>query len=802
MNRHVFPKQRNSTKAKLNEKWYKPCADYVVNICKSNKDIVEVETLINAVNGIYDENTFKYVLQPYGNSANEYLKDLTLPGAIRDTSLIKDLVNKKLGRFIINRPKFQVKVNNSDVILNYNKEFKKIVESYKMKLLTNALKQAEIDTGVPEISQEQLKELEDQIKNFKDDYLDERAIKGQDIIDAIWDWTNSEAKYWTAYWDWIVTGSCFMDREITNSTLYKENVRTNEVFYVDNGANNVDDFDMHYIIKKISYPTIIEKYGHLISTKDLEYLTNMAYESGDNGSRTISLSLVEDRYGYLYPDLERSTLDTNLTFSDGEGNVDMYYIRWKTEKPELIVTYVDEMGQVNERHEDESYKLNKEAGDISIEKVWIQQFFEVIRFGDERSGIYINPKYADIQRSEVSNYNTCKSTLTGKVGLFPHAPNPSIVKALMPFDILYKIYGFQIERIVSREVNNGRITMLPQSLLESDKISMDQNMYMLYADGKLIIDDSEDNAAIAAQMLKVTDHGMGRIIGEMINLRKSIKDEAWDNIGWNRQIDGEILASDGKANTNSAINIAAASGVLADEIFYKFMENDLNCDLDMSKVLFIEKQLGEALGSFKDSNGAVKMLELSGDIHANTEYGIFFVNTAREREKYNEYKNLAFAAGQQGDYEMSMAAIDGESALEIKRSLKEFTKLKQQAEQQQAKLDREHAIKLEQEANTRVKAELEFKYYKVDADNENDREVALIQAEAKMLDSETAITSKGDITDMQDASNARAEEARQTLEQRKQSHKERVDNEKLKLDREKLKSAERIAKMNKNQYDK
>lgn len=787
----VLPEQRTTTSEKLQEKWYKPTADYKIDECLGNSDKSEVVDLYNAAQGIYNNPaTFKYVLKPYGDTATEILKDLKLPGEIRNTSIITPILEKKMGRYVMQNPNYQVVVNNADIVEQYNTEFAVKIKQYAMQLLITKLNEQGIDTGQSSVDTEQLKV---EVQRYKETYLDKRVEQGQNILDAIWEWTDSELLYYICYYDYMVTGECYDYRNIVDGELIKSVIRPLEYYDVNNGSMFCEDRDTQLIKRKMSFSSILDRYGKRLSDKDIEYIKKLGQYGNGGGSRiNVPIDLIKDRYGYIYPEFYNATSITDFDITDNNGDLFVYEVVFKTEYKKGIVTRLSEIG-VQEVVVDDNYKLNPEIGDLNIQWEWINKYFTVTRIGEKHTGIMLDASYLPIQSYDIGR-DTPKSCINGKVGVFPYMGNPSIVKKLIPYDILFKIYGLQIERIVSKAVNTGSIMIIPASLLGTDKLDAQKNWYSVLTDGKLIVDDSEISSVNAAgQLLRVMDFGLGKVIADMITLRRSIKEEGWDAVGWNRQIDGEILASDLKSNTERAINLAISSGILTDGIFNKFVEKSLQKDIDYSKVWLINSKVGESQGGYRSTDGEIKYLMVDGELNANTNYGIFVRNNAREQKRKDAYANLAFSAAQNGEFELAVMAIDSDNANMIRKSILEFsTKMREaKATQEQATLENNKIIADGQRTSEEAQRQLDIFMAQLDAETKIN--VATISA------------NKGDTTTIDNI----AHEGKMDIENRKRDLDSRrldietqLKNRELDIKGKDVDNKLKIAKENKNKYDK
>ena len=204
-------------------------------------------------------------------------------------------------------------------------------------------------------------------------------------------------------------------------------------------------------------------------------------------------------------------------------------------------------------------------------------------------------------------------------------------------------------------------------------------------------------------------------------------------------------------------------------------------------------------------NGKRHYLSLDVNSFINSDYSVTVRNTAKEVDKVQQLKQWAFSAAQNGDLEAALAAITGDNVSAISDSIKQFTELKRKHEEAMKQVDQQ----IQEQANQMKLAEIQAK-------GEQDRQTLALKAQYD-LQLEYA---KGDIAllgDKEPNNDAIAtnkitrhqDETKLTIEQSK----EHLEREKIpmacynaaadrQVKREQMKNDLRIAKANKNKYDK
>lgn len=178
--------------------------------------------------------------------------------------------------------------------------------------------------------------------------------------------------------------------------------------------------------------------------------------------------------------------------------------------------------------------------------------------------------------------------------------------------------------------------------------------------------------------------------------------------------------------------------------------------------------------------------------------------SGREKEKLEQYRELAFSAAQNGDMRMAAAAIEGENSAEIKKQLDELAELNQEHEEQMKQLDAQNAQMLQQYELDKIAAKGEQDRQTLELEKYLDSEIEMIKANANIMSFDNGLS---DATKA--AAEQRMQEASNNLEQQKIGmERERMYLEAQAKDKEiaaKMYDSDiklKVAKENKNRFDK
>lgn len=793
MRTYTFPKQRIKESEK-DEKWSKECIDFIIDKAISLNDKSEQIALYKSVNGDLSKEDYNYVLNPYNSSEDKFSK---YPGNLRNFDIITPIIERYLGEYIKQSQNFQVVCVNPDVTNRKKEELNKTLKQVLSQQYMNVLNELGMDTGV---ESKEVPNAND-VKNEHDkNYNDTRSIIGQQAVNVLTNELEYESNYVEGWFHFIVSNCVVTYRDIVKDNIYKEVIHPLEYYRVSNGNRFIEDDDMGVRVFRLTIPQIIDIFTNRLKEKDLTYLEDILLNCKDEYGYKIDPEILRIRNG---GNIEAINEYANLSgssaywFGNNDMTIDVYHVVYKTQRMVKVLKYYDfVLNKELEMEVNEHYKLNKENGDISISIEWRNQVYEGYRFGKDIDNIYIHAKPLLVQRNDLNNESICKLPYNGITGIVNFDGIPSIVKRLLPYQVLHNIMHLLRERAVAKY--KGEILILPKELLGSDDIDQEEAIYRMAADGVLYVSTDITNfqsAINGAKSVTVGDFNYIKAITELIAMNKQ---DAWELVNMNDQRFGNIATSAGKGTTQEAVFRVIIGSVPMFNAYNKFLERDMLADLDYSKMAWINGKKG----SYINSDEKVAFFEVNPLEYTESSYQIYIKNNAIEEEKRQKLLDIAFAAAQNGNFELAIEAIEQKSTREIADTLKKLRNLEILRGQEEAEKDRQVQLQIEQSRkeseNMLIQTNLQIAQIKEDGANQR-----------KMVDIDIALIKEGNSDDydsVEEQINIIGD--RQTkleeLNIKKQKLQSDIDNNNKKLDIEKmkLKSNEKIAQMNKNKYDK
>ena len=790
-----FPIQRVPNSRKEEADWYASCCDWIIAQGQANRDVSDIETKYNILNGKIPDEFYKKILNPYNANKDKYKR---FPATMRNYDMMKGIIRRYVSEYLKNPHDFIVGANNPEVVIARNskirQELQVLVEQQIAAKIQESYQQWIQGGNDPQQfnPQEQIN-IEQFIKDFNENYIDDISAQGQSLLNVIKDVTEDTLLYAKAYFDFVTFGECYTYTDIKGNKLIKRVVSPRDAFPINTDNIFREDDDMFCERRKLTYQQIIDEFDEYFDDKQREFL-NTYYAKQ---SAAVPASLSFDVYESYFPDICRKYSKEDRELFKNQPNMmrdtntdlyDVWHVVWRGEERKALVTYVNEVGLMDTRIETDDYQLNQEAGDIDIEYIYEPQVYECTRIGTRTNAIY--PYKA---RAVVFNRNG-KLPYNGINELLPGFGKFSIIDIITPYQVFYNIVCYHREMVLAK--NKLNILLLAKSLL--GKVP-EETLYRMIADGTLLIDDTNDQGMIRAQQVRMLQSNMGEYLTQLSNLLNEIKQTANEQVDMTPQRYGEIANSAGKAITEEAVVRGSMGTVIIEFMMDCLRERDYNRDLDFTKLAWIDG----LDTSYRDIDGNIKYISLDVNNHVYADYIIKAKNSVKEQEKLRQLQQFAFSAAQNGDNMMAIAAIQGDNVATISKLIKKYQEEKNAHEEQLKQLDQQTA-----------QMEQEFEIQKIQIQGEENRkteelkgyinqQIELIKADANLLSYNQDLddTTREDSLDRLDTARSRVEQEKLNNDRQKTMldaySKERDRQVKLHDIDTKLK----IAKENRNRYD-
>ena len=796
-----FPQQRVSGREKSKAEWYTNCIDYIISMGLSCNDRSEDETLLSIQHGEIPDSYYRKTLNPYNSTNENYTR---FPATMRNLDIMNDIIRRYVSEYFKGIHEFVVGANNPDIVLNKNAKLKEKVmqlaqqafqqefEKQYQAMLQQAQEQGQDPNQVD--PQQAMPDPEQFIKEFNEKYIDDESLQAQNMLGYIRAMTEDNLIYLSAFFNYVTLGECYSYCDVRGDKIIKENVPLLEAYPIPNDKFFVEDFDMFARKMMLSYEQILDMFDDNLTDKDRKFLETYYGREHSSGVTTM---LSYNQLFESYPDIcskfgkeERELFKKQpIRVSSVNNNLyEVWHVVWRGQAKRGILTYINEIGLESTRVVEEDYKLNREAGDISIEWNYESQVYEGYRIGNRYTSIY------PIKARPIAYNRNGKLPYNGIMEILPYMGKFSIIKAVTPYQIMRNIFAYHREMVIAK--NKMLLLLLPESLIASNT---EDKLYKMAADGVLLVDDDEDSNGIKMQQIRMLNANLGDYIRQITDLMEATKLEAREMVDMNMQRYGDIAQSAGAATTQEAITRSSMGMVILVQMFDEFRKHDYNRDLDYCKLAYIDG----LDTSYWNELGQKKYISLDVNSFVSSDYSTTVRNDQKELDKVQQLRQWAFSAAQNGDLDMAIAAISGDNVTQIKATVEKFMDIK-----------RQHEAQMQQAEQMLKQEEIQAKLQEIAAKGEQDRlteqlkyqyELQLKYVDVDMSLLGTASNDDGAKTRLQQM----AEENKKIIEQQKlnlESQKMQIDMYNAAADRqvkrEEISTNLKIAKTNKNKYDK
>lgn len=790
-----FPQQRVPNSRKKEADWYAACCDWVIAQGQNNRDSSQLEIKYGILQGKIPDEFYKKILNPY-NATNEKYK--RFPATMRNYDLMKGIIRRYVSEYIKNPHDFIVGANNAEVVLARNAKLRQELAVIVQQKIAARIQQSYQDwvnggNDPQQFNPQTALDVEAFVQEFNENYIDDISAQGQQILNVIKDITEDTLFYARAYFDFVAFGETYTYTDIVGDKIVKRVVSPRDAFPVNTDNIFREDDDMFAERRKLTYQQIIDEFDEYLDDKQKEFLETYYAKHSANAPMELAFNVYESYFPdvckkYSKEDRELFKKEPNMMRDNNPDLYDVWHVVWRGEVRRCIVTYVNEVGLIDTRIEEDDYELSLSTGDISLDYIYEPQVYECTRIGTRNDAIYpYGARAIAFNRKGKLPYNGINELLPG-FGKF------SIVDIVTPYQVFYNIVAYHREMTLAK--NKLNILMMAKSLLG---VKPEETIYKMLADGVLYIDDTNDQGMLRAQQVRILQTNIGDYLNQLGNLLIEIKQAASEQVDMTPQRYGEIANSAGKGVTEEAVMRGSMGTVIIEFMMDCMRERDYNRDMDYTKLAWVDG----LDTSYRDVDGNLKYISLDVDKHIYADYIIKAKNSVKEQDKLRQLQQYAFSAAQNGDNMMAIAAIEGDNVATITKLIKKYQEQKDAHEKEVQQLEQQIEQMKQQFELQKIQAKGEEDRKTKELEGYLDQQIELIRADANMIsyNAEVGDENKEAGLNRLDAARARVEQEKVGIERQRNIldtfNKERDRQVKMHDIDTKLK----IAKENKNRYD-
>ena len=766
-NKALMPRQKVSRSVKETTKWKYDCVNAVIATTKlkdtkRRRTISERKRNYDLFNNKIDEAHFRHITNPF-NISREGANTFKLPATLQPYDILYPIFNVLFGeehkRFF--NPIVRV-VNDSAIKEKEEMTKQAVLSALQEYLLRNVQPNPENPEEPPPTPEDVIKNA---YKNIKD-MREETANLFLQYYKKKYRLKDEFAKGWK---DWLLCGEEFYSIEQVANEVSIRRVNPLQVYFFI--PENVDTVDEASQILEQNYMTVnqlIDEFYEYLTPQQIDEL-EMYYANYFPGNEIINpmtIRTVESIYNF---EGEEYALD----------RIPVFRVRWKSFRKVGNFYYIDpQTGEEQQILVDESWQWDKQDPSQRIEWFWISEYWEGIRIGAD---MYIDEmiRRRPQQFRSMDNLSKCKSGYVGRLCSAQNSQSTSLMDRLVPWLYLYFIIWYDTELALA--TNIGKIAVIDVSTIPD---GWDVEKWFYYARAMRVgfvnsMNEGNKRMGINQNMStlnKELNLEMGNYIQFNIQLLQEIERKIQNTAGVPPQRLGAISSSEMVGNVERSLT---QSSLVTEDLFRMHTLTKLDACTAIIEVAKDVYRNGSKTLQYVTDDLQDILFQVDGEMFNEADYGVFVTDDMKDMEVLESMKahaKFALQNDQMAFYQLA-DIYTSESVSHVRAELKRYYEEKQQqmqAQQQQQTEISQQQIAAQQQMHAE---EMALKQYMNDTDNQTKIQVAQINVFSRQQDLDLNNDGVPDPIAL----------AGQALKEREAASKEFI--EKLKLQAEKIKSS-------------
>ena len=798
---YFYPEQFISAAKKQKPQWIKSTLDYFANIAFAQyRQNIKYRKNYRLFNGEFNFND--YTNEPQIQEIVNYLSDTPdqepdIPQHLRHYPIVNPPINQLRGE-LINRPfKYKVKAvddHSIDENIDYRTE---LIKEFFMNKMYSRLE------GVPE---EQLEEVQaqmmEEIQKKVLDYTSTAEEWGNKVLNALKYSFKLKEKSNQAFLDFLITGQEFHHFYPDNSRIgfnYKVENPSNVWYLANRNAMYTTDCWALGTLEVLSVSEIVERFN--LSGEEIKHLTTKSLQNLRNNEYSPLSVALPDPNDPLWQltfenvgDFANGGIDHNVFSFNSQHAYTVVTSYWQSKKKIYKRQYIDEEGYMQEQFVSEEYKFNRELGDIALDELWINEWWKGVKIGAD---IYI-----DVEPLEYSQ----TPPIVGIVNTTRNTQGKSLLDLLKPYQVLYNICMNQLWELLEKEIG---VVFLGDLKVVPKKDSQDPIETMLWNAknrGALFIDTSPENTGGAVQFNQMSRVDLTRTaeIQSRIQLAQALRNEAYELVGITRQ----RLGSPSPSETATATKEGLTQSFAQTETWFSWHDNTMQqvyqTMLEMAQ--YTELQKPTSTLNYLNSELESVFLKVTKN-ELLRELFVFVTSYAEDKVTLDQLRSLAQPALQNGAELIEIFDLYTASSERSLRHILQGVQDRKSSMQQQQMQQKQQEMEMQQQqfqAKMQVDAEQkQAEAQREDMNKELDRQNKLDVERLRGIANEGSFSQEKDLTPLLiQQTNMAKEQSKLRFEQLKNDEQNKLKTRELDLKEKDIDNKLKIAKTNKNKFDK
>ena len=658
--------------------WYKENCDVIDSISFKSMSTSDVYTEFRKMKINYDLYNNKLNKEDLEYVAGKWVEGMAVPAKITNYDILSGKINTLLGMEMRRPFKWHIAAVNQDAVTRKEKEERKRLEEYVISQIMGPIEQEEVMKAQMEMSGKELtpqekQQIAQQIqqrvqaqtpeevqKYMAREYKDPQETLGNHLMNYELRRLDLKTVFGQATKHAAIAGKPIIFVGESNgkpvcrpiNPLYFDHDRSPDIDTIEDGEWACAEFRM--------MPSDVVAMFDLTSDEiDEVYQGISSFASPKNE---------------MFWDFTIEPTDTAYQ----NGYVRVIHTVWKSLCRIGILKTKNAEGETEEKFVNESYKINKPAGDISIEWLWIPRVEECYKIGTK---IYKGMGAIPYQLRDTDDLYCAKLPYYGAVMDNMNSPVTSIADRIRPYQYYYNIIMYRIENLMASD-QGKKILMNMNALPNSLGIDTKKFMYFFKTDNIGWLNPAEEGnlnpGFDVTNLAKEIDLSLASDISRYWQMAEAIKQAAGDAVGITPQMEGQIQEREAVRNVETSLSLSNNKLEPFFDTMSRVKRNVLQALIDTAKAVYARSQPKVLSYILDDYSKAT--LELDPEMLENAKYGVFVMDSSKATEIQQQLTNLAHAAMQTQTVDLStiMEVFSSESIHEAKELLKEGERSKRQ----------------------------------------------------------------------------------------------------------------------------
>lgn len=638
------------------------------NISEWKKMKINYDLFNNRINA----KDFEYVCQPYGENVGKLPLDFT------NKDILSGKVKAMMGMEMRRPFSWKVVALNEEATTRREQEEFDQIKQFVINSITEPIRQKlELEQAQQlqgrELSEEEKQQMQQQLEQemktrtppevglyMEREHQDPAEVLSHQILEYIIEEQNIKEKFNLGWKHGLISGKeIFWVGEVNGKPTLK--VINPLRFDYDRNEDNhyIEDGEWACYEMYLTPSQIISHFGDELKEKQIDDIYN-GFQDG-------------------------SVFRTEFTFKNqyfDTTGIRVLHCEWKAPKCIKFVSGIDiETGEPYEYLVDETYIINREAGDLNVVTKWIPSKYEGYKIGKD---IYVGMREIPGQNKDLDNLYSCKLSYIGACYDNTNSESTSLVDRMKYYQYMYNILMYKIELLISSD--EGKTLLLNGNIIpKSADIKTEEWIYNFKVNKLGIVNPNEEGSGYndITQSVKEIDLSLMSDIQKYIELADYVERRCGESVGITKQIEGQIGGNEAVRNTQQAIIQSANILEPYFEVHSIVKKNVLQSLIEVAKVAYLTYQPKHLNYVLDDMSR--KMVTIDYDLLENSTYGIFINNSTKADEALQMVQQLSHAAMQNQTIEMSdlIKVMRSQSIPEAEELLKKAEKERREFMQQQ-----------------------------------------------------------------------------------------------------------------------